>query len=434
MAPISYPYFANRLLSIAGYYCPPVIIDVLSYWLPPFKRLSSRFVAIGCRKWELWSPNSPTAPFYPGLHDSTFSVESDPPETLQRGDGHCGRFDPTVSPQVFSTDQPWLPFVRRHADPAVYPEFSPFLTVWDERRSAISDVFHSALGRRLAVIQAQVDSWGEVRTTFPELWDRRPLPPDGMDHEVLGRKPKIASAWVRMVSAVSSSPRNAPPYDKDVREVDDSLMGTWINGTAEVDGKWLLRLRIPCFVIHELDSEADWFHGAGAGYLQSFVTGTPVADLGATKNPLDIAILRNGGRLFEGTREQHLATHVPPSTWGDRYRSSSYSQGWSADGYKDPEGSISLVPFEERDGFILPPPVAHDLSGGGQWTSWEEDRDERGNYCFSKLTAHEASAHDGEAWYDRENRRVLLFEDAPRTPRFYYAHLWKPGSYMKCRQ
>ena len=60
----------------------------------------------------------------------------------------------------------------------------------------------------------------------------------------------------------------------EVYDADETVMGAWINGTSEADGRWLLKLRIPCYIVHELDTEMDWHHGVRGACFKSFVTGT----------------------------------------------------------------------------------------------------------------------------------------------------------------
>lgn len=62
--------------------------DALSYVLPPFELVSRRVVQIGLRLWELWSPNSGSVEFYPGVTAPYFSIDEDNEPRLRRADGH----------------------------------------------------------------------------------------------------------------------------------------------------------------------------------------------------------------------------------------------------------------------------------------------------------------------------------------------------------
>ncbi|KAF8182538.1 hypothetical protein BJ912DRAFT_928566 [Pholiota molesta] len=175
------PFFAERLKSFAGYSFMPTIFDALSYWLPPFLLAASRYIAIGLRKWELWSPNSPRVAFYPGVMVPDFRLGTELPEHLRRCDGHDGRFDPTVSPQILISSKLWYPFVCRQADPSSHPEFTPFLTIWDETLSAVRPDFIRKLEARVTRVMDNLETWHDFASTRPDLWAGRPLRPDSGD-------------------------------------------------------------------------------------------------------------------------------------------------------------------------------------------------------------------------------------------------------------
>ena len=78
---------------------------------------------------EIWSPNSAQTPFYPGVQDFTVRLATALPESQRRCDGHMGRFDPTISPQHYNPQYPWLPFIRCLSDGS-HPEHRAFLAVW----------------------------------------------------------------------------------------------------------------------------------------------------------------------------------------------------------------------------------------------------------------------------------------------------------------
>jgi len=102
----------SRLKSFAGYTDGPILQDRLDYFIPPFHVISSRLVAFGKRLFELWSPNSTQTPFYPGVQDPNFKAGLEIPPSQRRCDGHIGRFDPTISPQHYNPNYPWLHLVR----------------------------------------------------------------------------------------------------------------------------------------------------------------------------------------------------------------------------------------------------------------------------------------------------------------------------------
>ena len=89
-----------RLSSLNGYDQIPSILSGLEMQLPKIVLYTGRIVEAGDRAWELWSPNSVWHPFYPGYPSMEFRLE---PAFLPQWwwcDGHLGRFDYTVSPQL----------------------------------------------------------------------------------------------------------------------------------------------------------------------------------------------------------------------------------------------------------------------------------------------------------------------------------------------
>jgi len=122
-------FTTERLKSFAGYLAAPSIYDAMHFFLPSFRLKSSRVVKIDDRQWELWSPNSERSMFYPGRRSKELDLEDPAGKGLMRCDGHLGRFDPTVSPQHFDPEQPWLGFVRREGNDA-HPEYTSLIDVW----------------------------------------------------------------------------------------------------------------------------------------------------------------------------------------------------------------------------------------------------------------------------------------------------------------
>ncbi|KAF8162015.1 hypothetical protein BJ912DRAFT_1069060 [Pholiota molesta] len=432
------PFFVERLKSFAGYASIPAIFDALSYWLPPFRLATSRYIVNGLRKWELWSPNSPRTAFYPSAMIPGFKLGAELPEQLRQCDGHVGHFDPTVSPQVLISSKLWYPFVSREGDPAARPEFTPFLTIWNESSSAVRPDFILKLGARITHIMGLLDNWQGLAWTHPSLWVARPLRPDSGDIAVLAthndfpaaldtyaqiqRGIKLAAAWCRMAHALTQRPLG-PPYNvNQVELVDESMMGAWINGSTEAEGRWLLEMRVPCFLIHEVESEVELSNAVNLSTRSSFTVGTAVMDLVLTKNPLDVVVLWNGGNLVDVAEDMWIASSVPPSLWHDRMRSSSYGQGWrrKLDKYVAPP-TLPDLGFVERDGLIIPPAVMSAGTGPGHWTHWEEDQTEDGDFCFKRLGKEKGKANSGKMWYDHANRCMLYLESCPRTPRFYSA-------------
>ncbi|KAF8157392.1 hypothetical protein BJ912DRAFT_936906 [Pholiota molesta] len=260
-----------------------------------------------------------------------------------------------------------------------------------------------------------LDNWQGLAWTHPSLWVARPLRPDSGDIAVLAthndfpaaldtyaqiqRGIKLAAAWCRMAHALTQRPLG-PPYNvNQVELVDESMMGAWINGSTEAEGRWLLEMRVPCFLIHEVESEVELSNAVNLSTRSSFTVGTAVMDLVLTKNPLDVVVLWNGGNLVDVAEDMWIASSVPPSLWHDRMRSSSYGQGWrrKLDKYVAPP-TLPDLGFVERDGLIIPPAVMSAGTGPGHWTHWEEDQTEDGDFCFKRLGKEKGKANSGKMW------------------------------------
>lgn len=242
----------SRLASLAGYFHVPAIADSLSFVLPPFRLAASRMIGIGARWWEVWSLNSERAAYYPGIADAGFSVDRVDPPKLRRADGHLGRFDPTVNPQVFSRQFPWYPFIRHAGFSATHLEFTRLVDVWMDNGARVNSAFVSKLQERVDDVRRTLQDQYNFGTIYPELLPTRPRCPSREDIAALGsisdyvealdyysriqREVKLAAAWLKMADTMILT----PPISIDraqavVAIAHEGFMGTWINGAAEAD-------------------------------------------------------------------------------------------------------------------------------------------------------------------------------------------------------
>jgi hypothetical protein len=76
--------------------------------LPNFEEYSGRLVRSRGQMWELRSPNSLQLPHYPGGPEMNHCPKMAILPQNRKCDGHLGRFDYTVSPQVWG--MPWWPW------------------------------------------------------------------------------------------------------------------------------------------------------------------------------------------------------------------------------------------------------------------------------------------------------------------------------------
>lgn len=428
----SHAFHMERLKSMAGYASLPTVDDALSYVLPPFELASHRIVQIGHRLWELWSPNSSRVEFYPGTAISGFPFEHELHQ-LRRADGHRGRFDPTINPQVLDHARLWYPFVRVEAPVEQYPEFTNFVDVWDGRGGSFHASFLSRLLARMEILEAAM----EIRTAFekvhPDLWAARPHYTLREDVRALGavssyyealdqysdvqRKAKLASAWVKMVHALLEFPPAKAANMVRVVPARLCMMGAWINGSTKEDGWWLLNLGIPCHIIHERDTYWDYRLTDSSMRVHTFLAGTKTNDRLSLAADADVAMREHGWNLVDPEDDYGRASTEPPSSFQDRVHSSLRGQGWLFGKYTGPP--VLFPDFTETMGYLVPPPVA--AIGPGRWEHWVEDISDEGHHYMAWHGRRNLKEHGGKIYYDRLLLRILHFDHNVHPLRHYIA-------------
>jgi hypothetical protein len=170
-------FITPRLYAIAGYFTPPAVLPTMNFLLRTFTSISSRFIALGTRTIELWSPNSNQTPFYPGLREPSFASGKKLSPSFRRSDGHVGRFDPTVSPQHYDPRFPWLGFIKRPCDHPS-PEFASIIRFWEvsgsKNRGSFRVDFLRELKERYKELQRKVASKSAIERLNRKIWAERP--------------------------------------------------------------------------------------------------------------------------------------------------------------------------------------------------------------------------------------------------------------------
>jgi hypothetical protein len=174
-----------RLPSLYGYEAMPHAINGLGYRLPHSVLYTGRLIRIASRAWEVWSPNSKRAPFYPGKASADYDqrILGGPEE--RRTDGHLGRFDHTVSPQ--ESGPIWWSFIMRRI-PGVglihqFPKFDKVYAKWvDEpypstNTGRLEEEFLARLINRNCWADKTMEEKGEVANSNPGAWEDRPVYP-----------------------------------------------------------------------------------------------------------------------------------------------------------------------------------------------------------------------------------------------------------------
>ncbi|KAF9542451.1 hypothetical protein CPC08DRAFT_802033 [Agrocybe pediades] len=442
------PFSPDRLASFAGYVLPPTVVDAMLFYLPRFSLCSHRVVESFQRSWELWSPNSSRVAYYPGAREMFARFGRSLHASMRRYDGHEGRFDPTISPQHYDKDRPWLGFIQTSSD-VTRPEFSPFLDVWvrDKAKDTgrINSSFILQLAKRVLVLGENVKAQVALSAIRPDLWDKRPLIPTKDDvaalsnlskfeeavdvYAELQREVKIMAAWCSMAEAFISYSKERPEI-KNVVPANETLMGVWMNGCDEEEGKWLLASRVPCFIIHELSTMEfrDWV--TGSRQASDFHTGTSVVRLRVAANPLDQLAKRGGNTLLDLSWELGQASksehqYLP----SDKERSSLEAQGWRNGSYNDTRRTVSVTSATlttsttSSSSIMYPPPVTRtdDIGGWSDWTEEEIDDDE---IVLVKRGKRYAIPSHSQLYYDRINLRRLYLDSPLSMPPSYRADPW----------
>lgn len=193
---------------------------------------------------------------------------------------------------------------------------------------------------------------------------------------------KELNAWNRMIECLCLN-YDSEEFFSEVPPADDSLIGVWLNGCNKETGMWLLRNRVPCFIVHEVDGEEEWnMLRLHLSRCVTMLARTPMGPYETRARAYERQFLENG-QVFNALQDDiGLAPYpqIPCSMKSDRIRSMSYSQGWRDGAYEDPQAgldsAIARPGLTEVDGKIIPPPVHAVLpskSGKIVWTVWVED-------------------------------------------------------------
>ncbi|PPQ75596.1 hypothetical protein CVT26_001659 [Gymnopilus dilepis] len=430
-------FMTERLCSFSGYSALPTTFGAMHFYLPKFNVVSRRTVQVKEKLWELWSPNSRQSEFYPGLADLSKDLEGLPAH-LRRSDGHLGRFDPTMSPQHYDASRPWLGFIRRNSSGASRPEFRPFLSVWKTSGTlnygTLANDFANQLMKRACDLHQAVENWKVALVKHPakQVWGGNPpLPPFAEiarlnnDHGLaleeavdtfakVQRQIKYMAAWCQMANALVEDETNPDVVLHEVPIADDSFVGVWINGCTEAQGLWLLRHKVPCYVIHEADSVQDVnrLQSYRSDFHFSFVTGTSLEGL---------RTVFEQGNLIKRDEDYAIlpVESLPPTSHRDKLLSSPVSQGYHNSTYSHPRKSPSHSDklFElASDPETWPPPIAA-VHTRKQWTTWAQELQEDGQtYLLKKGGMYRPDTRDYFWYYDRDMCRRIALLDRPIVP------------------
>ncbi|KAJ6482265.1 hypothetical protein C8R47DRAFT_1217923 [Mycena vitilis] len=273
-------FSTTRLRSFHGYSDVPVLDPWFEWKLPKGIRYYGREILSEGHRYEAWSCNSLRDAFYPGLRHESVALVKQPVMKQCRYDGHLGRFDPTINPQPYDAQRPWLGFIPApflHGDDEEVT--SRFVCqVWQSEPDTgylgrLDPQFVKDLNQANTTANATMELLVAIRQDRPDVWANRPRAPwpsdfDGLVSETryevavdrvreLQRGILEKDGWSRMAIAwrdygVSIEKMRTYP----IVPANDKLIGVWIHGITELDMLFFLTCgAVPCYLIHELCAE-----------------------------------------------------------------------------------------------------------------------------------------------------------------------------------
>jgi hypothetical protein len=464
-------YTTSRLPSNYGYDEHPVVDDTLPSRLPVLTQRTGRLIRLGRQLCELWSPNSAVHPYLPGLipKGSDFSIPNNPRH--RRYDGHLGRFDYTVVPQMFSDEKPWRGFILRPFSPqtANLPEFAPVHQLWKPSPLSLNipptqlpPLYINSLRARITDFNRISTDNDKIATDRIDVWRNRPELPtpaeidrlakinnyeDAVDLTVdVQRRIRDFDAWHRYVQ-LSLAEYPDGDTEKWLRRplipANDEWLGAWINGVEESDVLRSLIWKMPCFIAHILSPEQQGKVKANDLPSSSLTERTDVGMLHPLNNGYDY-VARSSNRGF--TSYVPMPRADPPSLY-KKYRvlSASTEHGWTGRWHSEVVDSRELLKLwpppphpplpgqvyspdvpapealpldtvdldKERVPWIRPPPVKKYVNEG-KLSHWiEETIDGKEGM---KEVAKSKSLQMLSWVYDRDLKRKLYFDGELRCP------------------
>ncbi|KAF5366492.1 hypothetical protein D9615_010646 [Tricholomella constricta] len=354
MAYDSRSFGTPRLASNAGYEEPPVVDDSITFYLPRIQQLCGSMVN---SEYVAWSPNSRQSPFLPGVVPQGWTPIIPRDRTQRRLDGHLGRFDFTVSPQMVS-GQVWRGFIllpqagyRWRKD---LPEYDLLTKQWESTGPHVGHVsteYVTRLRRRLDELEKAMAKFAGLELSYTNYWASRPQLPlrseidhlarlstweDVVDMGVeIQRNMKDRAAWVAFATRLTSVGWRSVIDDVRKRKegalpANDNFIGAWINGNREQDSLWLLSQGVPCFIVHRLDPDDRWTARVAHDRRRSWTEGSGVQFLDSEKNPYDFVAIRNGS-VRSCFRTPPYPSPEPRASAIHRELSAASKQGWTGE-------------------------------------------------------------------------------------------------------
>lgn len=464
-------YTTSRLPSIHGYTALPVVDDTLPARLPLLTQRTGRLIQMGRQLCEIWSPNSAVHPYLPGVIPKGFNFSIPDIPSHRRYDGHLGRFDYTVVPQMFSDKRPWRGFIRRplSSQAARYPEFFLVHQIWKPLPSSSNDWpttlpswYLDALNSRITqlLLASNGNEW--ISSNRSAVWENRPVLPAHEEIDQLGTIDKFDEA-VDLVLEVQRRIRDFDAWHRYIElnlndypeghtedwlrnpqsPANDEWLGAWINGAEENDVLHALHWRMPCFIAHILTDEERFRLDKNDPPGTCLIDRTDVTALDVRGNGYDSIAQRFLGGCTSYAPTQYA--HPPSLCTKYRNLSASREHGWTGrwlSGVADSRQRLKLYPppplppmpgqlyaplvpapkalpldtvvlDEDRVPWIRPPPVMK-YPAAGKTSHWIEGVVDGKDGM--KEVAKSKSLQTLTWVFDRNLKRKLYFSDSLQPP------------------
>lgn len=313
-------------------------------------------------------------------------------------------------------------------------------------------------------LDATMSAMASIVSVKEDYWTRRPIQPTESEFQKLQgdlrfaeavnrvasvqRGLKLKDAWVRVMNIVTKDQKEAVSEDwlSEVPFAAENVLGTWINGAKENEVYWLLKHRIPCFIIHEISASELCFHYDDPKN-PDFVATTDAEYLLSEHNGFDHLAHKWKALINAVAGQEGIPPILPILTADDWARSEPKAQGW--DGTKHrlleeapevmmrpiqhstpvretsanretastdptahiPEPEVRLL-AKDRVEWLVPPPIM--AVTAGKWTFWKEDDLDSNTSCFCPVSSQPIDC--ARVCYDRVERRELFFIENLEVP------------------
>ena len=195
-------------------------------------------------------------------------------------------------------------------------------------------------------LEAVISTMSAVATVKREYWDNRPSHPTedklkGVRGELhfaeavdlvaeFQRGLKLKDAWIRTMKIIIKDQREATSKEwiTEVPFAADDVLGIWINGAKEEEVYWLLKRKVPYFIIHEVPI-TEMYNHKDELRNHDFVALTDAKYLVLECNGFDHVALRLKMLITYDGRQEGIPSIAPVLSPEDRVGSEPVAQGWN---------------------------------------------------------------------------------------------------------